>query len=185
MHLPGLPWRPSVMIHAKSLAWHQPWKGLSGHLLFVSSPLFPGRKLRPRGAKCLETWPSDLRHKPRAALCRADGDGQARGHLLLLASCGSFPLHLPASLGFSPSPLPWRQVAQKPLQGRCSGGGDTGEAGVTGKRGMRAKCTVPVSLPSRYAHPPVNFSSFAKFAKYLPLIWRTFLPLWASEYIKS
>lgn len=41
------------MTHAKSLAWHRPWKGLSGHLLFVSSPLFPGRKLRPRGAKCL------------------------------------------------------------------------------------------------------------------------------------
>lgn len=55
MHAPGLLRGPSVMIHAKSLAWHQPWKGLSGHLLFVYSPLFPGRKLRPRGAKFLET----------------------------------------------------------------------------------------------------------------------------------
>lgn len=177
MHLPGLPWGPSVMIHAKSLAWHQPWKGLSGHLLFVSPPLFPGRKLRPRGAKCLETWPSDARRRPRAALCRADGDGQACGHLLLLASCGSFPLHLPASLGFSPSPLPWKEVAQKPLPGRCSGGGDTGEAGVTGKQGMRAKCTVPVSLPSRYAHPPVSFSSFVKICEIPASDLKNFLTL--------
>ena len=80
-------------------------------------------------------------------------------------AAASFFSHLPASLGFSPSPPPWREVAQKPLQGRCPGGGGVRGAGVTGEEGTDGRYTMPFSLPSRYARPSGSLGSSVKIHK--------------------
>lgn len=60
-------------------------------------------------------------------------------------------------------------MAQKPPQGRCpgggGGGGGGGGAGVTGKEGTDGRCTMPLSLPSRYACPSVSLDSSVKIHK--------------------
>lgn len=65
-----------------------------------------------------------------------------------------------------------RSPCQQVFWGQGHGG-----AGMPGKRGMRAKCTVPISLPSRYAHPPVSFSSFVKIRKIPASDLKNFLAL--------